>query len=154
MLSAFLIMIPANLLLSINYAIQKYALAFADAQSVFVFGRVGGLLFALFFIFSPTVRTNIKEYISIKRIREWLFFILIELFNLLGVFLITKAYSFGSISLITTITSIQPIFVALISFIIGKFVIFRSSNAKLDELGSYRIISIIFITIGVYLISQ
>jgi drug/metabolite transporter (DMT)-like permease len=150
--TALLIMIPANILLSLNYAIQKYAFQYTDDKTVFFLGRVGGLFFALFFLLVPAVRKSIQEFLSIKKLKEWSFFLFIELFNLAGIFLVTIAYSLGPISLVTTVTSIQPVFVAIIGILIG--IVFLGQRSALSTgLGGYRIPSIILITAGVYLLN-
>lgn len=146
-------MLPANVLLSINYALQKYALVYLDERSVFVLARYGGLLFSICFLMLPAVRKSIKDYISVGKIKEWSFFIFIEFFNLLGIYLITVAYSLGPISLVTAVISVQPIFVALIGVVIGGLIL-RRVNSLSDSLGGLRIPSIILIALGVYLLSS
>ena len=43
------LIIPALLLVSINYALQKWSISYTDAKSVFFFTRIGGLFFSVAF---------------------------------------------------------------------------------------------------------
>jgi len=143
----------ANAVLVIYYALQKHILSFANNITVFFWGRVGEFIVALLIIIvSSRYRLELKVFsLNVKKIGLTL--ICIEILNLAGVFAITTASATGPISIITTLTAIQPVFVLIFSMI-GR----RYSAKGINDALSVRVTlmqqipALIMILLGVYLV--
>jgi drug/metabolite transporter (DMT)-like permease len=150
--SLFLI-IPATILMSSGYALQKYALKFTNTLTVFFWGRIGSLVTALLILllFSKLRHTFISAFPRSKTIN--LVIMLNELVYLAIVFIQITAFSRGPLSLVSTAISAQPLFVffyiLFIKIIKPRYVI-DSSMSK--PLLLFRFLLILMIIFGIYLL--
>jgi drug/metabolite transporter (DMT)-like permease len=152
--SLFLIL-PATVLLSSNYALQKYAVKFTNSLTVFFWGRIGSLLTALLLLllFSKLRHTFISAFPRKKTIN--LVILSNELVYLAVVFIQITAFSKGPLSLVATAISAQPLFVffyiLFIKIIKPRYVIDSSMSKSLILFRFFLILMIIF---GIYLLKS
>lgn len=146
-------MLPGNFLLSLNYAIQKYSLDYTDANTVFSLARIGGFIFVVAFYFLKQNRTLINNVVVSGRKKEWTAFLTIEILNLLGIYLITMAYKTGPVSLVTPLTAVQPIFVAIIGLIFG-LALYGNRKALSSGLTLPRLMAILLMIVGIAIIAR
>lgn len=116
---AFWLMIISCLFLSGNYVITKYLLKFADFWTIFSWTRIGIFiaLIPVYFISYPDLLSTVNEHgkkvvvvISISQI-----------LNVIGVLFITIAASYGYITLVNALSSVQPLFVLLFAVLLSIF---------------------------------
>lgn len=112
-------MILSVISLSIYEILLKYLLNFADFWTIFSYTRIG-TIFALipifYFSFSDlrkTVKDHGKKVVGAISFNESL--------NLIGVLLITIATAIGYISLVSSLSSVEPFFVLLFAVILSIF---------------------------------
>jgi drug/metabolite transporter (DMT)-like permease len=152
--SLFLIL-PATILMSSGYALQKYALKFTNTLTVFFWGRIGSLLAALLILllFSKLRHTFISEFPRSKTIN--LVIMLNELVFFAIVFVQVTAFSRGPLSLVATAISAQPLFVffyiLFIKIIKPRYVIDSSMSKPLIL---FRFLLILMIIFGIYLLKS
>jgi len=136
---------------SISSILTKYLLDFADYWTIFAYLRIGAAIGAIpiAYIYFPelinTVRRHGKKVVTILSANEIL--------NLFAVLFITIATSIGYVTLVHTLSSIQPFFVLVFAVILS---IFYPSILK-EEIGKsvilLKILAIILMFIGVVLIT-
>lgn len=114
------LMIIAALLSAFLVLFEKYVYLHIDFWSGFVFVSLGMGLGSLFFM--VFFREGRKFPRQLFHSRKWLWlFILTELINIFGVFLVNLAISKGPVSLIEAIAAIQPLYVLIFSIILYPF---------------------------------
>lgn len=143
----------ASLFVSISYVIEVYILGFVSVNSVFILRHVGQALFAGVILLLPRTRQNFLSVVP--HISPYILavsFVLVFL-NLVGVYLQTTAYVDGPISIVTVLSSMQPIFVLIAILIFNRL----RANFVPDE-GTYkylgiRLIAVLITIVGVALLS-
>jgi drug/metabolite transporter (DMT)-like permease len=148
---AFWFMILASFVQAINQVITKYLLNFADFWTVFGYIRIGA-----FAALTPLIIINLENFKSIYKkrgIKPFCFIIASESLNMLGILSITLAAARGFITLVNALSSLQPLFVLLLTLIISAL---YSQNLK-EEIGGLiiarKIFAILMMFVGVVLIS-
>ena len=149
---AAIFMIIASILSAFMVILEKYVYSFIDFYSGFVFISFGIGIGALFFmVFFKEGRKFPKQFFHS---RKWLWlFILTELINIFGVFLVNYTISKGPVSLIEAIAGIQPLYVLIFSILLYPFFpkYFRDAvhgnNMK-------KFVCMLVIVIGLYLINS
>lgn len=117
---ALILILLASLCVSISYAIEVFVLNTLSANSVFVFGRMGYLLFViLVFSFVPKVRNNFLVELPKIHIAVPLIILLLVIINLTGVYIQTVAYQEGNLSIVSVLSSMQPIFVLFMVIVLN-----------------------------------
>ncbi|MBI5881366.1 DMT family transporter [archaeon] len=148
---AFWFMVLSSLALAVNQVITKYLLGFADFWTVFSWVRIG-TVFALIPVYIicfrdvvSTVRKHGMKVIGAISINESI--------NVLGVIFITVAASVGYITLVNSLSSIQPLFVLVIAVMLSAFYprIIKEEIGKSAVL--MKLIAIILMVVGAILIS-
>jgi uncharacterized membrane protein len=155
--NATLYIIPGVFILSINYALQKYLLQFSDTWTIFFWARIGAFLFTMtVLITSKKIRDGFGNTVRNLGARSYFIIGIIEWINLAGVYFLLKAYSIGSVTLVTTVSAIQPVLVLILS--VACSWIFKQKKQILPKVNSsvflVRLISLLFIIIGTLLIVQ
>jgi len=116
---AFWLMILSSLSLAINQVITKYLLGFADFWTIFSWTRIGTIvvLIPVYLIYFPDILSTVKEHgkkvIGVISLNESL--------NVVGVIFITIATSVGYITLVNSLSAIQPLFVLIIAVFLSIF---------------------------------
>lgn len=154
--AAVLYIFPGIFLVSINYALQKYILNFTNSWTVFFWGRIGAfVLTSFFFIISRKIRTDFLQTIREIKALPLLMLSGVEWFNLFGIFLIITAYSTGPITLVATVSAVQPLFVIIIMIVFSilrkKSILSDFSNNK--KVLAIRIVASILLIAGIYIVS-
>lgn len=150
----FVYLIPAVFILSIGYALQKYILQWTNPETVFFWGRVGGLIFSGSIIaLSPTSRRTTTTFLQKARPGSIGALIIISTLNLIGIYSLAAAYKTGPVSLITVLASTQPAIAYLV------LIFHQYSRLKLlppdikEETSLVKIVGLLTILAGVLLIS-
>jgi len=147
---AFWLMILASLSYAIYGVLTRYLLNFADYWTIFGYSRIGGLLITvpIFALYYSELRYSVSKYgkkvVGLITTNETI--------NIIAVFLITIAISLGTATLVNSLVSIQPLFVLIFAFAITKI----HPQALQEEINKkamiIKLISIILIVTGAYLI--
>jgi drug/metabolite transporter (DMT)-like permease len=112
---SFWLMIFSALALAINSVIIKYLLNFADFWTVFSYVRIGTFISII-----PLAYIYFKDMVKVNRLGFGLM-TLAEILNLFGVFFITIAAASGFITLVSSLSSVQPLFVLIFALILSIF---------------------------------
>lgn len=108
-------MLPASLIMSVNYGLSKLLLVEYSYWEVFFWGRIGFSSFGIFWsLVSLRVRKIITEDFKTIEFKTVYHVILIELLNFLGIFLLIASYATGTITLVSTVAAIQPLIVVIV----------------------------------------
>ena len=154
--NATLYIIPGIFILSVNYALQKYILQFAEPWTIFFWARIGAFAFTMAVLTtSKKIRFGFIQTLKNLNSSSYLVIGFIEWINLGGIYLLLKAYSIGSVTLVTSVAAVQPMLVLILS------IVFRSALKQKKELALagnsivllIRIVAIIIIIIGTMLVS-
>lgn len=143
------IILIAALLYAINYVIIKYLLGFADFWTVFSYTKIGAI-----FVLIPILFFSFKDfkYILKKKPKALYIMSLAETLTLGGILLITIAISISYVTLVNTLSNLQPFFVFLfatmLSIFFPKFLKEKIGKSKLIV----KFIAIIILFIGTILI--
>ena len=148
---AYWFMILSTLSLASNQVISKYLLGIADFWTVFAYVRIASFiaLIPIFFIYFPYLAENIR----VKGSKVLGFVSFNESMNLVGVIFITVAASTGFVTLVNTLSSIQPLFVFVFAVLLSLFfpkIIKEELNKPTLAL---KLVAIILMIIGGVLIS-
>ncbi len=147
----FWLMMAAAGLVSVSNILMGYALSRFNAWNVFWYARLGEALFALPFIYlaGPDLRQSIRAYG--KKMLPILSFN--ELADIAALLLYTAAAAIGYISLVNTLSSVQPVFVFLLIILVGR----RWPSALNEELNwgifGQKMAAIGLILAGAYLVT-
>lgn len=145
---ALLLMLLSAICLALNHVLTKYLLGFADFWTIFSWSRVGvviALLPVFFYYYKDLFGT-------LKRGKVFCLLSLNETLNALGILLITIAASYGYITLVNALSSLQPLFVLIFAFFISIYY----PKILREELGKatfVKLLGIIFVLCGAGLIS-
>jgi hypothetical protein len=122
-IKVFFLMIFGSFLMSISYAFQKFGLKYTSAEYIYLWARVGSLILSSLLLFNRSIRASATALIKTAKERKNLIGIILiisqEVLNLIGVYFILLAYRNGSISMVTTVASIQPFFVIVLVLILN-----------------------------------
>ena len=148
---AFWLMILFSIFMAINHVITKYLLNFTDFWTVFSWMRIG--------IFIALIPIYIKSFssllLTVKEHGKKVIFIISfsECLSLTGVLFITIATSIGYVTLVNSLSSIQPLFVLLFAVILSVFYpkILKEEIGKSTVL--LKFVAIILMLIGAVLVS-
>ena len=152
---AFLLMLISAVITSIAYALQKYILLHTTELTLFYFSRIGVLGAALGIVicskekrrqFFSTMRHIPSVIIPVSACNE--------LLDMIAAFSLMAAYDRGSLSLITTIISIQPIFVLFLVNTLNKVKPGLVPSKGDSKLFFIRLAFIVLTVLGVYFISS
>lgn len=148
---AFWLMILSSLASSLNAVITKYLLNFSDFWTIFAYTRIG-TIFALipvtyfsFYDLTSAIKKHGKKVVVVISVNE--------IINLIGILLITIATAIGYVTLVNSLSSIEPFFVLLFAIILSIFypTILKEEINKTNVL--LKLIAIIFMFLGVILIT-
>lgn len=149
--------LPASLIISINYGLTKVLLIQYTFWEVFFWGRIGFVVTGLLvYMIVRNVREEINANINLISVRTIYSVGLIEFLNFFGILLLTAAYSLGTITLVTTVAAIQPLIVIMVLVIIALL----SNRELLKDFSSskrvliVRVIAILLQVIGMFLLSR
>ncbi len=148
---AFWFMVLSSLSLAINQILTKYLLGFADFWTIFSWARIGTLiaLIPIYFVCFPdllsTMKKHGKKVIGVVSLNESL--------NVIGVIFITIAASFGYITLVNVLASIESLFVLIFAVFLSIFYpkIIKEDVGKSTLL--LKLIAIIFMFVGAILVT-
>lgn len=146
--------LPALLAISISYSLQSYTLQTLNVDTLFTTARIGQWLVGLAMLSAPSIR---NEFVGIttKLNRTILLTIIsIGLLNLLGVYLLNEAYSFGPLALVSTLASVQPILVLLIVFAVNSIRPQTIPDEGSRKFFLPRAIATIMVIVGIFLASS
>jgi len=116
---AFWFMIVAAIFIAASITMTKYLLNYWNYWTVFAYYRLCYFILILPFIF--TSLPKLKETVSEKGARALGFVFLNSLLNLVGMLLITIATAIGFVTLVNTISSVQPFFVIVMTVLLSYF---------------------------------
>lgn len=151
---ALLLMIPAVIFASTEYALESYALRFTNVDTVFIWGRIGQFFFAVGVFLCLSLRKKSARDSLKVGFRVFLMIVAVECLNLLGIYLLNGAYALGPYSLVVTLSSIQPILVLILILLFRQVVpqLVPDVTTKSNLLA--RIVASMSVIIGVFLISS
>lgn len=130
----------------------KYLLSFMDAWHLMLWLSLGNLLAILAFLGNSEIRDEAVRYLRSGR----LFFSALmaeEFFSFLGRGALIFAYSVGSVALVSSVAALQPFITLVYVLILGIFVPGIIKEETDRKTLSLKLIAVLFIIIGVYLIS-
>lgn len=151
---AFILMLISAVITSIDYALQKYILMETNEITLFYWNRVGVFIATIAVVSIP--KSPRKDFIHVlKNIRRIIIPIVVanEILDMVAVFLLISAYYLGPLSLVTTIISIQPLFVLIFINAVNKIKPGLIPSKKDKESFTIRFVFIIIAIMGIYLIS-
>lgn len=142
--ATFWIMIVAALFLAMSRILMKYVLISADYWTVFAWGRIGMFLICvpLIFIYLKDFKNSFSSATLISSS---------EILNIFGVLLLTIAVSLAPVTLVGSLTTLQPLFLFFITLTISYFkptLLFEQLNRKEVLI---KAVSIVMIILGVVL---
>lgn len=131
-------MLPASLFMCINYGFNMELLTQNSILDVYLWGRVGTTLGGLgLYIFSAETRKACHTLVYKHENRLLCEIFTVELFNVIGIWLLTAAFAVGTITLVTIATSTQPLLVII--FLIA-FAAFNRTDVLADFSASKRVL--------------
>ena len=148
---AFWLMFLADIPMALSSVISKYLFERIDFLTVYSYIRLGVLIavLPLPFIYYDDFKDFFKKKIAVGMVS------LSETFNILGVIFSTFAIAYGLVSLVSALTSIQPLVVLglllLLSVIDKRFIKEIKEHLKGKNL-FIKIISVILIVVGAALV--
>jgi transporter family protein len=143
--AAFWIMLISAFFLALSRILMKYVLISADYWTTFAWGRIGMFIVCipLIFLYLKDFRNSFSSAVILSSS---------EILNILGVLLLTAAVSLAPVTLVGSLTTLQPLFLFLITLLISYFkpnIIFEQLKGKQILI---KAVSIIMIIVGVILI--
>lgn len=150
---AFWLILFSSFLFGVSWVLSKYILNMISYWNFFFWSRIGGfIMIILLLVIVPSYR---KLGSHIKNIPKNSFSLLAisEIINLLALFIATIALSKGLASIVSTITSSQPLFVLLYAFFLTRhfpkiFKIEVEKTSLMVKLGASILIIVGFFLIG------
>lgn len=152
----FCFIVPGALFMSINYGIIEYLLESYNVVTVYFLGRVGLTLGSMFYFASKAgIFSDLDWDIFAGKKRTFSWVALIEVFNILAIYLLVVSYSSGPITLVATTASTQPLFVIAITVMLSVFVSRGKSRDSRSKVGIFvvRMLAATTQVAGVYLLS-
>lgn len=149
----FWITVAAAFLFGAHLVILKHATGSTSYWNVFFWSRLGAFGLSGLVIASPVINYSVLETLKLFYAEKGERAALGEFFNSLGVLVSTAAVSLGPASLVAAAGSTQPLFVLVISGILGLL----DAKSFTEDLSPkklvLKIISALLIIVGIYLIS-
>lgn len=149
---AFVLMMLAAVSVSGSYIFQVHALHTANTDTVFFLRHTGQLGFALLLLCLNKIRREFSS--SIPNLSPYILVVILSLvaLNLLGVYLQTLAFSLGNLSLVSVLSSMQPVFVLLAVIILNRISPKFIPDENTNRYVFVRAIAVIISIIGVVLL--
>lgn len=149
---ALFMMLGAGIMLNIYYILEKYIYQNQPFWNGFLWIRLGSFIGALTILAIPKCR---KSFIEMKNNLNFKSFRLIfggELLNLIALVSIGFALSLGSVSLVTSLTNFQPLFLLVYVILLSKFFpkLYKEKLSK--KIIFVKIIAVALLILGLYLI--
>lgn len=147
---AFYLAIFSALMFGLVNVFAKYLLNFADFWTIFSYFRLGSFLAAIpiFFLYSKYFVAPLKEA-GLKGFGFSVFNMVLLFF---GVLLVTIATALGPVSLVSALTSVQPLFVVFLATVLSVFLPSLLKEEVNKSLIFQKIFAIILIFTGTLLI--
>lgn len=149
--------IPASLIMSINYGLAKLLLEQHSFWEVFFWGRIGFATTGLIIYLSRRrLRKEVNMNITLVAVQSIYRVVFIEALNFSGILLLTAAYAVGTITLVSTVSAIQPLIVVVVLVLIGIF----SNREPLRDFSSskrifiIRLAAIVLQIIGMFMLTR
>lgn len=148
-----ILMIPSTFFASCGYAIQNYVVEYADASTVFFWGRIGTLLSVVVLLFDKRIRSCTLD--TLRKVDMKINFVIVvnEVTSILAVFMVIAAYALGSLSLVSTAISVQPLFAMVFVMVINSIKRDAIPDHTTREIFFLRLGCILLIVGGIYLIT-
>jgi len=151
--AGLIFIVLSNLLFAIQSVLLKYVSSI-NLTTMMIYREFGYLISACFlFLISPKVRTYTKKVVNDLNIKKTALVYSAEIIGMCGMFLSYLAIQKGPISLISVTESFQSVFTLILVIIISVFI----PKILKEEIGkktiTIKIISIILMIVGLYLIS-
>lgn len=146
----FLIIFVSSAFFALVNIFTKYLLQFTDYWTSFAYIRilVFLLLIPVFFLNFPRIKSAIGK---IEEKKTFGFMVLSGVSFMFGLIFFTKAISVGFVSLVTGMSSFQPLFVLILALILSVF-----SNVFKEEIDgstiALKFLAVLLISAGVFLI--
>lgn len=147
--------LPGVALLSLKYALQKHLLASATVWDVYFWGRIGCFCASVAVLcVSRSVAREVRQSITVATPRTLVSVGVVEWMDFCGIIAIIGAYSVGTITLVTTVSAIQPLLVVGLSLAVGAL----GRGTTLSDFSSsrrvlaLRVLGIVGQIVGLYLI--
>lgn len=147
----FWLMIISVLALSANRLLAKYLLNFADYWTIFAWIRIGAVLALL-----PIIYIYLPDLIRVaKKYRGKVIGVMAgnEIVNLGGGLLMIIAISSGYITLVNSLTAVQPFFVLLLAVIVSTFYPSILKEEIKKSVVAHKFLAIVLLFIGVILVT-
>ncbi|MEK6947937.1 MAG: EamA family transporter [Nanoarchaeota archaeon] len=148
---SFYWMMLCSFIIAIDVVIYKYIFNMVDWSTGFFWATVFSFLFSIPLLFFPKIRFDIKKSYN-KFKNGFKLFALEEFITFAGQASLTFAVSLKSVTLVSAISSFQPIFVLFYGFILGKYFpgMFKEKSSLFDILK--KLFLFIIMIFGVILI--
>lgn len=150
---ALFLMIVSCFFASVGSAIQKFLLVEIDPITVYFWGNVGALISVGLLLTIGSVRRNLLKTMVKIGIKINSVIIFNELLSLLAIFLVIKALSIGTLSLVVTATAVQPLYVLILVIIVNIIKKELIPDNKSKQFFLVRLALIGVMISGIYLIS-
>lgn len=136
---------------SVEAVVIKYLIGFTDFWTIFGYLEIGSFLgsIPIFFLISKDFKQMIRSY-GFKPIIAMTFS---ETFSLIGLLLITIAYTTGSVTLVNALSSLQSFFVLLLMIILSLFFPYILKEEIKTKTILLKLVAIILMFVGVILIT-
>jgi len=148
---AFWFMMIASLAVSVNEIIKKYLLDFTDFWTILSYQFIS--IFVILIIISIIYNKSIREQLRRNKIKIISGISMSSISNLTGIFFITIGISFGSVTLVNTVASLQALIVFIIAIVLSIFIpnIIKEEISK-NTIG-IKLFSILLMIVGVIFVS-
>lgn len=149
---ALFMMLASGIMLDIYYLLEKYIYQNQPFWNGFLWIRIGNFVGALTILSIPKYR---KSFIKIKNHLNFKSFKLIfgaELLNLIALVFIGLALSVGPVSLVTSLTNFQPLFLLLYVILLSKFFPKLYQEKLSKKIIFIKTIAVALLISGLYLI--
>lgn len=149
---ALFMMLGAGIMLDVYYLLEKYIYLNQPFWNGFLWIRLGSFIGALTILAIPKYR---KSFIQMKNNLNFKSFRLIfggELLNLIALVSIGFALSLGSVSLVTSLTNFQPLFLLVFVILLSKFFPKLYQEKLSKKIIFVKAIAVVLLILGLYLV--
>ncbi|MFH1426752.1 MAG: EamA family transporter [Candidatus Kerfeldbacteria bacterium] len=144
----------AAVLFAISFGLTKIAYDAQPFFSAFVWQRFGSFAIALVFLLWASHRKAIKESMSIFKEKAGLYYIIAQAFGAGGFIFVNYAISLASVSLVNALQGVQYAFLLVMAVVASVKWPKLLQEAMTHKSLVVKIIGVIIISIGLYLVSQ
>jgi transporter family protein len=116
---AFWLVLIASVLFAASSVLTKYLLQFSNIFDIYFWSRLGGVVPAILALLRSDLRTDIRRVAADPVTKRVHYLIGSETLNLVGLFVFTVALSLGPVSLVSAASSVQPLLVLGIVWVIA-----------------------------------